>query len=78
MTEPKRKATYEDIVAAPENEIAEILDGELVLSPRPRGPHAISLSMLGADLVQGFGHSGSKPGAPGGWLRLPGFRRHSG
>jgi hypothetical protein len=30
-----KRATYEDVLNAPENKVAEILDGELVLSPRP-------------------------------------------
>jgi hypothetical protein len=35
-----KRATYEDVLNAPENMVAEILDGELVLSPRPAFPHA--------------------------------------
>ena len=33
-------ATYEDVLAAPEHMVAEILNGELVLSPRPTYRHA--------------------------------------
>ena len=29
----KQRATYEDVLNAPENKVAEILDGELFLSP---------------------------------------------
>src|SRR5690349_17529232 len=35
---PRGKATYQDVLDAPEHLVAEILDGELVLSPRPAGP----------------------------------------
>lgn len=34
-----RRATYQDLLAAPPHEIAELIDGALVLSPRPAGPH---------------------------------------
>src|SRR2546425_1180224 len=35
--EPRRlkRATYDDVLSAPESQVAEILDGELFLSPRP-------------------------------------------
>ncbi len=32
---PRRRATYQDVVDAPANMVAQILDGELVLMPRP-------------------------------------------
>jgi hypothetical protein len=36
-TAPRRKpATYEDLLRVPEHMVAEILDGELFASPRPR------------------------------------------
>jgi hypothetical protein len=34
------KATYQDVLDAPEQLVAEVLDGELILSPRPASPHA--------------------------------------
>ncbi len=36
-----KRATYEDVLNAPENKVAEILDGELFLSPRPASRHSI-------------------------------------
>ena len=36
------RATYEDVLNAPENKVAEIVDGELVTSPRPAPPHALA------------------------------------
>lgn len=35
MVAESKPASYEDVLAAPEHMIAEILNGELVLSPRP-------------------------------------------
>jgi Uma2 family endonuclease len=68
-TSPPRSATYEDVLAAPETMIAEILDGELILSPRPAPPHAVSSSAMGADLHVLFGKRRSG-GGPGGWWIL--------
>lgn len=46
----RRLATYEDLLAPPENMIGEILDGELYVPPRPALPHALATSVLGVDL----------------------------
>ncbi len=44
MVDPARgRATYEDVLAAPEHVIAEILNGELVTSPRPSGAHGVAV-----------------------------------
>jgi Uma2 family endonuclease len=64
----KKPATYEDLQALPENMVGEIIDGELVASPRPALRHAAAASALGGDLTTTFGrHRG--PG-PGGWIIL--------
>ena len=68
--EPKRKATYDDVLAAPEHKVAEILDGELFLSPRPATPHAHASSILGGELVTSFGREAGDPLRPGGWWIL--------
>ncbi len=65
--EKKRPATYADIEALPEHVVGEILDGELVVSPRPASPHAIAASRLGVELGGPF-HRGK--GGPGGWVIL--------
>lgn len=65
MAEPaQRRATYDDVLAAPDHLIAEIVDGVLHTSPRPAGPHALVMSVLGGDLSGPF-HRGR--GGPGGW-----------
>ena len=67
--EPQRmkRATYEDVLNAPENKVAEILDGELFLSPRPAPRHSVISSELGMAIGNPF-HRGS--GGPGGWWIL--------
>ena len=56
-----RTATYEDVLNAPEHQVAEILDGELFLSPRPAPRHAVAASRLGAQVLGGFDPGGQKP-----------------
>lgn len=68
MTERvKGGALYEDVIAAPEHKVAEIVEGYLYLSPRPAPRHARASSVLGGDLNDAFdrGRSG-----PGGWWIL--------
>jgi len=62
---PKR-ATYQDVLAAPEHMIAEVLNGALVLQPRPALPHQRASSELGADLTVTVG----RRGPPDGWIIL--------
>jgi Uma2 family endonuclease len=60
----KTGATYDDLVAVPENLVAEMFDGELYATPRPAPSHARAASVLGIELGGPFdrGHNG-----PGGW-----------
>jgi len=68
MAEPsRRRATYQDVLDAPADKIAEVLNGELRLSPRPRVGHASVSSNLGVELGPPFGRG---RGGPGGWLLL--------
>src|SRR4051812_3001274 len=68
---PLRKpATYDDLCRVPEHKVAEILDGELFVSPRPATPHARAASLLGADLIGGFDGPPGGDEAPGGWWFL--------
>ncbi len=63
----RRRATYEDVLRAPEHLIAEIIDGELVTQPRPAGRHSAVASALGEELGPPFKRG---RGGPGGWLLL--------
>jgi Uma2 family endonuclease len=66
MGEPERpRATYQDVLDAPKHMIAEIFDGELVLSPRPAGPHASVTATVLTQLMSRFGR-----GAGSGWIVL--------
>ena len=63
----KPRATYQDVLNAPEHEVAEIVAGQLHLFPRPAGPHSSVMSLLGAELIPPFGRG---RGGPGGWIIL--------
>ena len=68
MADPaKRRATYEDVLNAPEHMVAEIIDGELELQPRPAKPHAAAATALGEELGPPFKRG---RGGPGGWIML--------
>ncbi len=64
---PKKRATYDDLAAVPEHLVAEIIDGELVTSPRPASRHARASLQLGVHVGGPFG---SGLGGPGGWMIL--------
>jgi Uma2 family endonuclease len=66
-TPAKRLATYDDVLRAPSHMIAEVLNGELRLSPRPAKPHAAAATALGEELGPPFKRG---RGGPGGWLML--------
>jgi hypothetical protein len=38
----RRRATYEDVLAAPPHQVAQVIEGQLHLRPRPAGPHALA------------------------------------
>jgi Uma2 family endonuclease len=63
----KTRATYEDLLAVPDHKVAEILDGELFVSPRPAAPHARTASVLGVEIGSPFDRG---RGGPGGWWIL--------
>jgi len=60
----KPRATYDDVLNAPEDKVAEILEGELYLSPRPGPRHAVAATRLAVLLGSPFDHG---RGGPGGW-----------
>jgi Uma2 family endonuclease len=68
MGEPaRRRATYEDVLRAPPHMVAEVIDGELILNPRPAKPHTAATSVLGEELGPPFKRG---RGGPGGWILL--------
>ena len=60
----RRRATYQDVLDAPPNRVAEIVDGTLHMHPRPAMLHARAKSALGWKLGGPFDHDA---GGPGGW-----------
>jgi Uma2 family endonuclease len=60
-------ATYDDLLKVPEGKTAEIIDGELIVSPRPAPAHAVASSALGGELSGPFQRG---KGGPGGWWIL--------
>jgi len=67
MSTARKRATYEDVLSAPADKVAELVDGELHVSPRPATLHANAATTLGAELLLPFGKG---RGGPGGWLFL--------
>ncbi len=65
----KREATYQDVLEAPDHVVAEILDGQLELSPRPSGKHGRPATRLTVALG-GFDGDGEDSDGPGGWYFL--------
>ena len=70
MAVPKRRATYEDLMQVPDTKVAEIIDGELIVSPRPASPHAFAATRIGAALLVPFDAPPGSPPQPGGWWIL--------
>jgi Uma2 family endonuclease len=62
-----KRAVYDEFLKVPDHLVAEILDGELHVTPRPAPRHARAGSGLGGLLVGPFDHG---RGGPGGWLIL--------
>ena len=69
MPVAKRRATYADLEAVPDTKVAELIEGDLIVSPRPASPHARAATSMGTALYASFD---GPPGAnrPGGWWLL--------
>jgi Uma2 family endonuclease len=64
---PPKPATYEDLLALPENVVGQIIDGELIALPRPALRHARVATTVSEQLGGPFDRGA---GGPGGWLFL--------
>ena len=64
---PAARATYQDVLDAPEHMVAEIIGGTLRTHPRPSPRHAVASSRLGIELGGPFDRG---RGGPGGWRIL--------
>ncbi|MEL6368276.1 MAG: Uma2 family endonuclease [Pseudomonadota bacterium] len=60
-------ATYQDVLDAPRNMVAELVGGRLHLQPRPASRHARASSVLGGKIGGPFDFD---PAGPGGWWIL--------
>lgn len=63
----QRRATYEDLLAAPDDVTAELVDGVLFMSPQPKVRHTIATSAIGREIGHRFGRRHADEGLPGGW-----------
>ena len=52
---PTRRATYQDVTDAPAHRVAEIVGGQLYVSPRPPPLAALAKTCLSAVLGRVFG-----------------------
>jgi Uma2 family endonuclease len=67
MTPARKPASYQDVLNAPPNTTAEVIDGELHLQPRPARRHTRSFSRLSRLLA---GTLGPGNDGPAGWIVL--------
>src|SRR4029453_8890217 len=66
----RRRATYDDLRRIPDTKVAEIIDGELIVTPRPATPHAVAETAIGADVFGSFHAPPASGPRPGGWWIL--------
>lgn len=67
MTDPaRRRAVYEDLFEIPRNMSGEIINGELIVTPRPSRKHTIVASRLGGEILPPYDFG--RGGGPGGWI----------
>lgn len=63
----RKKATYEDLHTLPDNVIGEIIDGELIATPRPSARHSNAAFVLSGEISPPYRFG---RGGPGGWIIL--------
>lgn len=62
----RKKATYDDLLKIPENVTGEIVNGELITTPRPSRRHVHTASVLGIKVAPSYQFG--EGGGPGGWI----------
>ena len=68
MVSARKSKTYDDYLALGEGVRAELIDGELFMSPQRKGRHIRAASFIGAAVLTRFGgHAGPSDEGPGGW-----------
>ena len=67
LTKSRKTATYEELAEVPDNKVAEIVEGDLYVSPRQGPRHADASSGIVAALRGPFDRA---RGGPGGWRIL--------
>jgi Uma2 family endonuclease len=67
MDSARKAATYADIEALPEDRVGEIIDGDLIVSPRPAARHALSTTGIISGIA---GPAMFGRGGDGGWQIL--------
>lgn len=66
MPEPAKKiATYDDLYSLPDSVIGEIIDGELIVTPRPSRKHGYTSTVLSEEIGPPYRRG---RGGPGGWI----------
>ena len=67
MSKPaKKKATYQDLYGVSSDMTGEIIDGELIVTPRPSRKHTYATSALGSAIIHSYQFG--RNGGPGGWV----------
>ena len=62
----KKQAVYDDLFSLPDNMVGEIIDGELIATPRPSRRHGVAASVLGSEILPPY--QLGRGGGPGGWI----------
>lgn len=62
LPDTSRPSTYQDVLDASPNVVAQIIDGDLHLFPRPSWQHVKSNGRLYSALERRFFHDGEGPG----------------
>ena len=62
MSDKTRKATYQDVLDAPPNMVAQLINGEVYLQSRPAGPHIWASGRLFSAIDGKYGDYVDRPG----------------